>query len=104
MGSLTSLLNLAQQSLLADQSALNVTSNNVANQNTAGYTREVVSWQPSDADGVIAHRVLRNRGNPCDGFVFSSLTALAQAPTRRRARRLHDARRARPRARSRRSS
>jgi len=49
MGSLTSLLNLAQQSLLADQSALNVTSNNVANQNTAGYTREVVSWQPSDA-------------------------------------------------------
>src|SRR6185503_9701490 len=49
MGSLTSLMDLAQQSLLADQSALNVTSNNVANQNTAGYTREVVSWQPSDA-------------------------------------------------------
>jgi flagellar hook-associated protein 1 FlgK len=42
-------MNLAQQSLIADQNALNVTSNNVANQNTPGYTREVVSWQPSDA-------------------------------------------------------
>ena len=34
---------------MADQNALNVTANNVANQNTPGYTREVVSWQPSDA-------------------------------------------------------
>ena len=49
MGSLTSLMNMAQQSLSADQNALNVTSNNVANQNTPGYTREVVVWQPSDA-------------------------------------------------------
>jgi flagellar hook-associated protein 1 FlgK len=49
MGSLTSLMDMAQQSLIADQNALNVTSNNVANQNTPGYTREVVVWQPSDA-------------------------------------------------------
>jgi flagellar hook-associated protein 1 FlgK len=49
MGSLTSLMDMAQQALIADQNALNVTSNNVANQNTAGYTREVVSWRPSDA-------------------------------------------------------
>ncbi|GGA56169.1 flagellar hook-associated protein 1 [Edaphobacter acidisoli] len=49
MGSLTSLMDIAQQSLIADQNALNITSNNVANQNTPGYTREVVSWQPDDA-------------------------------------------------------
>jgi flagellar hook-associated protein 1 FlgK len=34
---------------MADQEALNVTSNNVANQNTAGYTREVVNFQSVDA-------------------------------------------------------
>src|SRR5207249_10169637 len=33
----------------ANQEALNVTSNNVANQNTAGYTREVVNFQSVDA-------------------------------------------------------
>src|SRR6185312_6721666 len=49
MGTLTSLLDLSQQALMADQNALNVTANNVANQNTPGYTREVVNWQQSDA-------------------------------------------------------
>jgi flagellar hook-associated protein 1 len=48
MGTLTSLMDIARQALMADQEALNVTSNNVANQNTAGYTREVVSFQPID--------------------------------------------------------
>jgi flagellar hook-associated protein 1 len=48
MGTITSLIDIAQQALLADQEALNVTSNNVANQNTAGYTREVVSFTPVD--------------------------------------------------------
>jgi flagellar hook-associated protein 1 FlgK len=48
MGTITSLLDIAQQALMADQEALNVTSNNVANQNTAGYTREVVNFQPVD--------------------------------------------------------
>jgi flagellar hook-associated protein 1 len=49
MGTITSLMDIAQQALLADQEALNVTSNNVANQSTAGYTREVVSFQSVDA-------------------------------------------------------
>jgi flagellar hook-associated protein 1 FlgK len=49
MGTITSLLDIAQQALVADQEALNVTSNNVANQNTAGYTREVVNFQSVDA-------------------------------------------------------
>jgi flagellar hook-associated protein 1 FlgK len=42
-------MGIAQQALIADQEALNVTSTNVANQNTAGYTREVVSFQSLDA-------------------------------------------------------
>jgi len=49
MGTITSLMDIAQQALLADQEALNVTSNNVANQTTAGYTREVVTFQSVDA-------------------------------------------------------
>jgi flagellar hook-associated protein 1 FlgK len=49
MGTITSLMDIAQQALMADQEALNVTSNNVANQNTAGYTREVVNFQSVDA-------------------------------------------------------
>jgi flagellar hook-associated protein 1 len=49
MSTLTSLMDIAQQALMADQNALNVISNNVANQNTPGYTREVVIWQPGDA-------------------------------------------------------
>jgi flagellar hook-associated protein 1 len=48
MGTITSLMDIAQQALLADQEALNVTSNNVANQNTTGYTRETVNFQSVD--------------------------------------------------------
>jgi flagellar hook-associated protein 1 FlgK len=49
MGTITSIMDIAQQALLADQAALNVTANNVANQNTPGYTREVVTFQSVDA-------------------------------------------------------
>jgi flagellar hook-associated protein 1 FlgK len=42
-------MDIAQQALMADQEALSVVGNNVANQNTAGYTREVVSFQSLDA-------------------------------------------------------
>ena len=45
MGTLTSLLDVTRSALVADQVALNVTGNNVANQNTVGYTREAVNWQ-----------------------------------------------------------
>jgi flagellar hook-associated protein 1 FlgK len=48
MGTITSLMGIARLALTADQEALNVTSNNVANQNTAGYTREVVEFQSAD--------------------------------------------------------
>lgn len=49
MGTLTSLMDLSSQALMADQNALNITANNVANQNTPGYTVEEVNWQPTDA-------------------------------------------------------
>ena len=49
MGSLSGLFNLSRSALAADQSALNATANNVANQNTVGYTRQVVSWQAGDS-------------------------------------------------------
>ncbi len=42
-------MDLSREALMADQAALNVTAGNVANQNTPGYTRQVVSWQQTDA-------------------------------------------------------
>jgi len=49
MGTLTALLNLSQNSLNANQAALDITSNNVANANTQGYTDEVATWQENDS-------------------------------------------------------
>ncbi|MGH9351752.1 MAG: flagellar hook-associated protein FlgK, partial [Terriglobia bacterium] len=40
MGNLSSSLNIALQSLMADQAAIDVTSNNIANANTPGYSRQ----------------------------------------------------------------
>ena len=44
MGSLTALLNLSQNALHANQAAIDITSNNVANANTPGYARQVAQW------------------------------------------------------------
>jgi len=49
MGTVNSLMDLARQTLMADQAALGVISNNVANQNTPGYTRQVVNWESRDS-------------------------------------------------------
>ena len=54
MASLTSLTDLSAGALAADQAALNATANNVANQNTPGYTREVVAFAPSDTVSISA--------------------------------------------------
>jgi flagellar hook-associated protein 1 FlgK len=48
MGTLTALLNLSQNALNASQSAIDITSNNVANANTPGYTDELAVWQEND--------------------------------------------------------
>lgn len=48
MSTLSSLLNLSLTALNADQAALTVTANNVANQNTPGYTDQVAHWSSGD--------------------------------------------------------
>jgi flagellar hook-associated protein 1 FlgK len=48
MGSLSALFDMSRGALAADQAALNATANNVSNQNTAGYTRQVVSFNSGD--------------------------------------------------------
>ena len=49
MGTLSALMHSSLSALQADQAALDVTAKNVANQNTVGYTREVVQWQAGDS-------------------------------------------------------
>jgi flagellar hook-associated protein 1 FlgK len=48
MATLNTAFNIATGALEADQAALNIVSNNVANANTTGYTRELPSWQTAD--------------------------------------------------------
>ncbi|MFZ0747222.1 MAG: flagellar hook-associated protein FlgK [Terracidiphilus sp.] len=55
MGTINSAFNIMSQALEADQSALSIVANNVANANTTGYTREVPNWQenaPVEINGV----------------------------------------------------
>lgn len=48
MATLNMAFDIATNALEADQSALNIVSNNVANASTPGYTREVANWQEND--------------------------------------------------------
>ncbi len=45
MATLGMAFDIASNALEADQSALNIVANNVANASTAGYTREIANWQ-----------------------------------------------------------
>src|SRR5208337_4249396 len=45
MGTINSAFNIMSGALNADQAALNIVSNNVANANTPGYTEESAVWQ-----------------------------------------------------------
>ena len=45
MGSLSASLNIAVQSLLSEQGAIETTSNNIANVNTPGYSRQRPIWK-----------------------------------------------------------
>ncbi|HUX45261.1 MAG TPA: flagellar hook-associated protein FlgK [Terracidiphilus sp.] len=45
MGTISSAFNIISQALEADQGALSIVANNVANSNTTGYTRQVPNWQ-----------------------------------------------------------
>ena len=55
MATINSAFGLISQALDADQSALSIVANNVANANTTGYTREIPNWQensPVEINGV----------------------------------------------------
>jgi flagellar hook-associated protein 1 FlgK len=55
LGTINSALSIATQALDADQQALNIVANNVANASTPGYTKESPNWQenqPLNIDGV----------------------------------------------------
>jgi len=55
MGTISAAFYLVTGALEADQSALNVVANNVANANTPGYTREVANWSentPVEINGI----------------------------------------------------
>ena len=45
MGTINSAFSMMTSALDADQAALNIVSNNVANANTTGYTRQIPNWQ-----------------------------------------------------------
>lgn len=48
MGTINSAFSIMSGALDADQSALNVVANNVANANTTGYTKEIPTWREND--------------------------------------------------------
>ena len=55
MGTISAAFESISSALDADQSALSIVANNVANANTTGYTRETPNWQenaPIEVDGV----------------------------------------------------
>ena len=101
MGTINSAFSIISQALDADQSALSIVANNVANANTTGYTREVPNWEenpPIEINGVsygtgvtetgptsVRDRVLEERLNQLQQLASASgsrLTALntLQAP------------------------
>lgn len=48
MGTISSAFSMISGALNADQAALSITANNVANANTPGYTEEIPNWQQND--------------------------------------------------------
>jgi flagellar hook-associated protein 1 len=68
MGTLTALLNLSQSALQANQAAIDITSNNVANANTPGYADQVVVWHENDSISLSA------KASAGEGSTVSSLS------------------------------
>jgi flagellar hook-associated protein 1 FlgK len=54
MATISSALSLIASALEADQSALNIVANNVANSNTVGYARQVPNWQETSRQRLAA--------------------------------------------------
>ena len=65
MGTINTAFNIMSGALDADQAALNVVANNVANANTPGYTNEIPDWRqnrPVDINGVQAGQGVTETG------------------------------------------
>lgn len=77
MGSIGSAFNIATGALEADQAALNVVANNVANANTAGYTREVPNFV--SADSVVIGSTVYGDGVTMTGGVSQRNPVLQQS-------------------------
>ena len=91
MGGLNIAFNTIQSALEATQEAINVTANNVGNANTAGYTRETVSWQETDpvtisgqqiGTGVTISGVTSQRSLVLNQAIDQAEQALSQATSR----------------------
>src|ERR1700752_2583636 len=97
MGTISSAFNLISGALEADQSALIIVANNVANANTPGYTEETPTWRENDpvtinginygmgvsetAPASVRDRVLLERLNQQQQLAASSTTRLAALNT-----------------------
>ncbi len=97
MGTINSAFSIMSAALDANQAALNIVSNNVANANTAGYTRQVANWRENDPvniDGVrvgagasvtgaisVRDRVLEARLNQQQQLASASASRLAALHT-----------------------
>jgi len=77
MGSINTGFNIATGALEADQAALNVVANNVANANTTGYTREVPHFQT--ADSVVIGSAIYGDGVTMTGGVSQRNPVLQQS-------------------------
>ena len=97
MGSINSAFSLITAALDANQAALNIISNNVANANTTGYTRQVPNWRENDPVNIngltvgtgasvtgaisVRDRVLDERLNQQDQLASASGSRLAALNT-----------------------
>ena len=77
MATLGMAFDIASNALEADQSALGIVSNNVANANTPGYTREVANWQENDP--VTINNVSYGQGAEVTGPVSQRDRVLVQS-------------------------
>lgn len=76
MATISSALGLISQALEADQSALSVVANNVANANTPGYTREVSNFQENPP--VVIHGIAYGAGVTATGATSIRDSVLAK--------------------------
>jgi len=82
MGSILGIFNIGQQALLAEQTALSVTSQNISNVNTPGYSRQSVVFETAaagiDGGGVQADQIQRMVNQFIDNQVTAEQSSLGQ--------------------------